>query len=277
MKKATFITTLQKFAEQCNIPLSELHVSHGGSLLMLGLKDHTNDIDVTVKEEVFEFFDKALPASSKIPLVNNRHLITVSQDIDIHLAEDAAAWDNLEVDESGIHYRGVDRTIYDYETLGRPTDKQKLDKLMKLKADSNLAPIQVIPMKIIEALAAEAKVKNLSIDDYVLEIINARNTNQKFEEFMTQQIEFNKKLLEALNTSKDTSKNTFDVETEVIDCFSTRAATKLNAEGIQTVNDLINYDLDILCRVPGVGPRALVEIESFLIKHGFISEPLKRL
>ena len=44
MNKAEFIAHILEWAKKDNIPLSDIHVSHGGSLLMLGLKEETNDV-----------------------------------------------------------------------------------------------------------------------------------------------------------------------------------------------------------------------------------------
>ena len=130
MNKAEFIAHILEWTKKDNIPLSDFHVSHGGSLLMLGLKEETNDIDVTVPHYLYRDYLKELGEGKQKRLGFNRFLLPITRLIDIHVKEDDKAWDNLLIDENGIQYRGVERTIYDYEQLKRPKDEEKI-KLLK--------------------------------------------------------------------------------------------------------------------------------------------------
>ena len=131
MNKAQFIKALLEFSENENIPLYNIHVSHGGSLLMLGLKDETGDVDVTVLPEAYNLILSRLGAEAEKDISNNRKLLKVTDVIDIHTAEDDEAWKDLVQDESGILYRGIERTIYDYEQMGRPKDQVKIQLLQQ--------------------------------------------------------------------------------------------------------------------------------------------------
>ena len=130
MNKAEFIAHILEWTKKDNIPLSDIHVSHGGSLLMLGLKEETNDIDVTVPHYLYRDYLKELGEDKQKRLGFNRSLLPITRLIDIHVKEDDKAWDSLLTDENGIQYRGVERTIYDYEQLKRPKDEEKI-KLLK--------------------------------------------------------------------------------------------------------------------------------------------------
>ena len=130
MNKAEFIAHILEWTKKDNIPLSDIHVSHGGSLLMLGLKEETNDIDVTVPHYLYRDYLKELGEDKQKRLGFNRFLLPITNLIDIHVKEDDKACDNLLIDENGIQYRGVERTIYDYEQLKRPKDEEKI-KLLK--------------------------------------------------------------------------------------------------------------------------------------------------
>ena len=144
MNKAEFIAHILEWTKKDDIPLSDIHVSHGGSLLMLGLKEETNDIDVTVPYYLYKDYLKELGEGKQKRLMFNRFLLPVTRLIDIHVKEDDNAWDNLLIDENGIQYRGVERTIYDYEQLKRPKDEEKI-KLLKNRLKEISAQIKEAP------------------------------------------------------------------------------------------------------------------------------------
>lgn len=130
MNKAEFIAHILEWTKKDNIPLSDIHVSHGGSLLLLGLKEETNDIDVTVPHYLYRDYLKELGEDKQKRLGFNCFLLPITNLIDIHVKEDDKTWENLLTDENGIQYRGAERTIYDYEQLKRPKDEEKI-KLLK--------------------------------------------------------------------------------------------------------------------------------------------------
>lgn len=95
MNKAEFIAHILEWTKKDNIPLSDFHVSHGGSLLMLGLKEETNDIDVTVPHYLYRDYLKELGEDKQKRLGFNRFLLPVTNLIDIHVKEDDKVWENL--------------------------------------------------------------------------------------------------------------------------------------------------------------------------------------
>ena len=85
---------------------------------------------MTVPHYLYRDYLKELGEDKQKRLGFNRFLLPITNLIDIHVKEDDKAWENLLTDENGIQYRGVERTIYDYEQLKRPKDEEKI-KLLK--------------------------------------------------------------------------------------------------------------------------------------------------
>ena len=133
MNKAEFIAHILEWTKKDNIPLSDFHVSHGGSLLLLGLKESTGDVDLTVTEEVYNALYQSTSDENWVELKGGRILIRVELNdgsfVDVHEAEDPSAWDHLLIDPNGIRYRNAQRTKDDYINFGRKTDDVKIKLL----------------------------------------------------------------------------------------------------------------------------------------------------
>lgn len=135
MDKQQYVSTLLKWLKENNIPVNQVHVSHGGSMLMLGLKTSTDDIDLTVTQEVFDRFDDELHPWKD--LGDGRYLIEVTGLIDIHLSEKEIEDHQLIKDPSGIYYRDARTTWQDYKTLNRDKDQINFTLLEPIIADEN--------------------------------------------------------------------------------------------------------------------------------------------
>ena len=133
MDKSVFIKNVLNFAEQFNVKLEDMHVSHGGSLLLLGLKESTGDVDLTVTEEVYNALYQSTSDENWVELKGGRILIRVELNdgsfVDVHEAEDPSAWDHLLIDPNGIRYRNAQRTKDDYINFGRKADDVKIKLL----------------------------------------------------------------------------------------------------------------------------------------------------
>ena len=130
MKQQAFIEHLLNWVSENNLNIDDVHVSHGGTCILLGLKENTDDIDLTVTDEVYtKFKAKGLV---EVPLKDNRSLLKVNSMIDIHVVE---PWVNtstcLKKHDSGIWYRDVEQTIRDYEYLNREKDQLMVKKLQQ--------------------------------------------------------------------------------------------------------------------------------------------------
>lgn len=114
------------------LSIDDVSVSHGGSMLLLGLVETTDDIDLTVSSEIFNRFDNG---NHEIrPLENNRYLIKVGKRVDIHTSElhPLQLQSCLVKHPNGIWYRNAQQTLIDYSTLGRDKDQEKIKSLLKL-------------------------------------------------------------------------------------------------------------------------------------------------
>ena len=133
MNKSAFINNVLSFASKFGIKLEDMHISHGGSMLLLGLKESTNDIDLTVTNELYDMFYKQSGYEDRIELSDGREIVVVELDngsfVDVHEAEYDEAWNDLVIDESGIRYRSALRTKHDYVSLGRKSDDVKIKLL----------------------------------------------------------------------------------------------------------------------------------------------------
>ena len=51
-----FIGELLTWVAENGLNINDVHVSHGGTCMLLGLKESTDDIDLTVSAEIFEAY-----------------------------------------------------------------------------------------------------------------------------------------------------------------------------------------------------------------------------
>lgn len=131
--------------------------------------------------------------------------------------------------------------------------------------------------KLKQELTKEANKKGLTVETYIVKILESRrekhSISEKLDEFMVHQTAFNNALLAALKG------NSIDLNEPLnkFNYFKPQIVYKLYAENIKTLQDLLNYDLNKLWRIPGIGNNRFKEIESFLLENGLISEKLKKL
>lgn len=129
MNKAQFVSTLKSWAELNNVDLNECHVSHGGSMLMLGLREETDDVDLTVSQNIWDrliaegYQSTRLPATGSYPEIQ---IIAVTDEINVH--NDPITGFTLEVFD-GIWYRDAQSTISDKMRLNRPKDQADIKTL----------------------------------------------------------------------------------------------------------------------------------------------------
>lgn len=132
-----FYSHLMQWLSCHGLSIDDVSVSHGGSMLLLGLIETTDDIDLTVSSEIFNGFDNG---NHEIrPLENNRYLIKVGKRVDIHTSElhPLQLQSCLVKHPNGIWYRNAQQTLIDYLTLGRDKDQEKIQSLLKLCAHSS--------------------------------------------------------------------------------------------------------------------------------------------
>ena len=137
MDLTKFYTHLMQWVSCHGLSIDDVSVSHGGSMLLLGLIETTDDIDLTVSSEIFNGFDNG---HHEVKLLgDNRYLIKVGKRVDIHTSElhPAQLQSCLVKHPNGIWYRNAQQTLIDYLALGRDKDQAKIQSLFKLCAHSS--------------------------------------------------------------------------------------------------------------------------------------------
>lgn len=132
MNREEFIATLNRWYDETGVDFNDCHVSHGGSMIMLGLRESTDDIDLTVTRDVWDQFVADgfkithLPANGKCAAVD---LISVTDKIDIHLENEWVTHDLYCL--RGIWYRSAIETLADKLLLGREKDLKDIPVLQE--------------------------------------------------------------------------------------------------------------------------------------------------
>lgn len=131
LNKEQYINWLNDFYVKFNIDPKECHVSHGGSMLMLGLRELTDDIDLTVSDSVWEmllgmgYTYKVVPALNQYPSIK---IMQIDENIDVHLDDrDLNGEDFLY--EKNIYYRNAKITLVDKLKLNRTKDQNDISLL----------------------------------------------------------------------------------------------------------------------------------------------------
>lgn len=130
MNKVQFVNEVTTWAQTNGLEMSDLLVSHGGAMLLMGLRSETGDVDLHVTQAVW---DKFVPNGSPVELGDGVSLLSVTPHIDIHVggfgSEQIAA---ASVSPEGIRYRSRSDTLEDYLKLNRSKDAASI-KLLKEK------------------------------------------------------------------------------------------------------------------------------------------------
>lgn len=122
MNKQEFIKVYNDFLTEYNIDPNTVHASHGGSMLMLGLREETSDIDLTAEYHVYEKF---LDMGFKPKPIPGWELIEVNDLVDIHPPREVTPKKDL-TREGNVVYRTAERTLRDKKELGREKDKHDI-------------------------------------------------------------------------------------------------------------------------------------------------------
>lgn len=126
-----FFYHLTQWASVHGLTFDDFSVSHGGSMLLMGLIDSTMDIDLTVNQELFDRFDNGDHRRVESAF-NGRYYLQVGKRVALHTSEIPTLQlvQSLVKHPNGIWYRNEKQTLLDYQSLNRPQDKEKI-KLLK--------------------------------------------------------------------------------------------------------------------------------------------------
>lgn len=133
MNREEFVNILSDWLDKNEIDSTEVHVSHGGSMLILGLRDTTEDIDLTVSQAVWNKL-KDMGYKTKImpPYKGEKEweLMPVNEYIDVHLID--SNFNGSLADYNGIYYRDAKTTLEDKLLLNRNKDQEDIKKLISI-------------------------------------------------------------------------------------------------------------------------------------------------
>ena len=120
MDKVEFKLHLLTWFNKMGYSSTKGYVSHGGAMLMMGLREVSDDIDLNVGKETW---DDILSLGYKPKYINTPGLppvtlISVTDHIDVHLVED---WPEL-LNEDGVYYTTPEQTVKDKQLLMRDKD-----------------------------------------------------------------------------------------------------------------------------------------------------------
>lgn len=138
MNKQEFIKCLNDFYTKYKIDPKDCYVSHGGSMLMLGLAETTNDIDLSVTWEVYNRFagdpDYLITPIPPLGSMEAWELIKVTDYIDIHPIRESNIDESVLFEENNVRYRNMKATLEDYLAFNRPKDQPRI-KLLRNRLD----------------------------------------------------------------------------------------------------------------------------------------------
>lgn len=132
MDKVKLQKQLLKWLNKRGYTTSDVIVSHGGAMVLEGVRDDTRDIDLTVSPHVW-VEETRRNRNSPIAIGGGVWLLNVADNIDIHIGGDCIFNTDKQVlnicDETDIQYYNMNKTYQQYMKLNRRKDKKTLKQL----------------------------------------------------------------------------------------------------------------------------------------------------
>ena len=128
LTKTDIIKHLNAFFAEHDIDPNDCYISHGGSMTMLGLRETTSDIDLTVNEKAWVklmqcgYSYLALPAIGNYPSVK---ISAITPVIDAHLENKVIDSESLREEEK-VRYRDAKSTLIDKLDMNREKDQNDI-------------------------------------------------------------------------------------------------------------------------------------------------------
>lgn len=128
MNLMKIIAVVDEFAINYEIAKGDILVTHGAAMVLLGLADTANDVDITVPQHVFDRFVEN--GFTPIPTTPFRMLINATEYVDIHTDIYETSPEDI-FTCNGVQFTNMKRTYEDYKRLNREKDQPKLDILAR--------------------------------------------------------------------------------------------------------------------------------------------------
>lgn len=121
MNLTGFINTLTKFEKRFGLNKDDYYLTHGGALMLLGLKKTTDDCDVTIsnKDKCDWFMKAGFPMKEVRPGV---WCISVLHKVDVHNDDGTVKPEEL-MKTRGIWHTTPERILADKKVLNREKDQ----------------------------------------------------------------------------------------------------------------------------------------------------------
>ena len=124
----SFVKAVEKNFSDENLR-SQIIIGAGGAMLMMGLRENTNDLDLSVPEKVFNYFGKVFGITQPSDHSGIK-IVSVAPQVDIHLSfNPTEAPDYPVMEYNGVYYEGAEKTLWLKQQLNRPKDQEDIRKL----------------------------------------------------------------------------------------------------------------------------------------------------
>ena len=132
LTKDMFASELNSFVLENGYNPCDILVSHGGAMLLHGLRRHTSDIDIHVSADIW--VDQCIKMGTPpVSLGNGVWLLTVTDTIDIHVGAPEPSI-TPHVHACGFRYNCLLQTLFDYKRLNRSKDSFAIHTLESMFA-----------------------------------------------------------------------------------------------------------------------------------------------
>lgn len=144
MEKCKLIQLYREFVSLNQLDPKDVIVGAGGSMVMLGLRGETNDIDITTSSEIFNRFkDAGYPASIYPATGSNSAIefVKATEFIDLHTHSDREVITEM---EDGVCFESAETVLAFKQALNRPKDQADIKALIKyinLKKFNSILPV----------------------------------------------------------------------------------------------------------------------------------------
>lgn len=83
MNKKEFVVAYRKAVEMLGLPSSKVIATSGGALLMLGLRDETDDLDLDIPKSAFDVLANIHP----VKMFGGNKVVDICDKVSVHIAE----------------------------------------------------------------------------------------------------------------------------------------------------------------------------------------------
>jgi hypothetical protein len=125
MNKSQLVARLTKFIESNNYEMEDAVVSHGGAMVLLGLRDDTNDVDIYVTEAIWnDFLEDGFKPDVKKDGIES---IQATKHVSIRINTRSNIYPDVITNR--VNHQSAEQTLHEYQLLNRDKDAESIVKL----------------------------------------------------------------------------------------------------------------------------------------------------